>query len=435
MRNYLAPVLACILLSSLLGYWATHELDWVKRQQQQAEKQNAQTMASFVGASLRTEMRRGGQLLRSRLELVFRDVLQKTPLVSIQLRGEGGESLLLVQQTPLPSNRRADASYALELSGGDDFPHASGSSGGRHGRGAQRSQDDSEWISLGQEGKIRLDLSLSTERLEQHSRQARQRVLLVWGAGEFAVLLFCILWFLGLRHQALSESLMLARAHGEHLEELAQIAAGLAHETRNPLGLVRGSAQQLLKTGQLSADERTVVETIVDQADVATSRLGDFIAYAKPVVPTQRFTPLPDVLGKVERLMNEEMRAAGIEMSLVSDRVEIQCDAPMLVQVLMNLILNASQAASRGVGIQVEFAVGAGGGRLSVVDNGPGIQPDRMPHIFSPYSSEREGGTGLGLAVVKRIVEAHGWRIAVESAPGVRTAFVIDGIVSRTPQP
>jgi len=124
--------------------------------------------------------------------------------------------------------------------------------------------------------------------------------------------------------------------------------------------------------------------------------------------------------------------SAGSTLICDSADIEINCDQHKLLQVLMNLLLNAKQNCSNGCTITLSSGINHNTAFINVKDNGNGISTAHLSDIFSPYTSRNEGGSGLGLAIVKRIVEAHGWSISVDSKPGVATTFKIEDIQFRT---
>lgn len=223
----------------------------------------------------------------------------------------------------------------------------------------------------------------------------------------------------------------IARQRGRRLEaeEMGLAAAGLAHETKNPLGLMRGMAQRIA-SGGLPPEEVSELSTrIIDQADLTSSRLGDFLRYAGVREPSFQSVSAEAALSKIAGLLEGDFSAAGVALECSLDKATMEADPEMLSQILVNLLLNALKFTPQGGKVRLSLRSGYGSKAvLSVSDNGRGIPADVLPQIFKPYFSRRAGGCGLGLAIVKRLVDSMGWEIAVESSEGRGTVFTIKGI-------
>ena len=197
-----------------------------------------------------------------------------------------------------------------------------------------------------------------------------------------------------------------------HLKEMNLAAAGLAHETRNPLNIIRGMAQMLSKQPEAPAEIREKARAIVDETDKVTVQLNEFINYSRPREVRRAPLALNSVVNEVVRALNHDLEEKQIQVKVKGDPLTIEADEQLLRQVLFNLLLNAVQAVSAGAEIQaVTGRQGASEAFIEIRDNGPGVPPERRQEIFKPYFTTNEKGTGLGLAVVQQIVLAHGWEI------------------------
>jgi signal transduction histidine kinase len=223
---------------------------------------------------------------------------------------------------------------------------------------------------------------------------------------------------LGLAWRSLAKSselqLRLLRASEltTHLKEMNLAAAGLAHETRNPLNIVRGLAQIISKQEDASPEIRKKSREIIDETDRVTAQLSEFINYSRPRDIRPAPVALNQVVGEVTRALSHDLEEKQIQLRVAEEPWTVEADEPLLRQVLFNLLLNAVQAvAARG---EIQVLAGKGPGSevfLEVRDNGPGIPADRQGEIFKPYFTTHEKGTGLGLAIVQQIILAHGWEI------------------------
>jgi signal transduction histidine kinase len=196
-----------------------------------------------------------------------------------------------------------------------------------------------------------------------------------------------------------------------HLKEMNLAAAGLAHETRNPLNIIRGMAQMISKS-DASADIRDKSRAIVDETDKVTVQLNEFINYSRPREVRRGKVALNAVVTEVVRALNYDIDEKKITVDAKVEPFAIEADEQLLRQALFNLLLNSIQAV--GENGQIQFAAhknGASGAVFEIRDNGPGVAPEHRGEVFKPYFTTHQKGTGLGLAVVQQIVLAHGWEI------------------------
>lgn len=197
-----------------------------------------------------------------------------------------------------------------------------------------------------------------------------------------------------------------------HLKEMNLAAAGLAHETRNPLNIVRGLAQMISKQEDASPEIRLKAKEIIHESDRVASQLNEFINYSRPREVRRVATRLNSVVSEVTRALNYDIEEKKVAVVNECEEMVIQADEQLLRQALFNLVINAVQAVKSGGEIRIRSARQNGSeAYIEIADNGPGIAPENRKEIFKPYFTMHEEGTGLGLAVVQQIVLAHGWEI------------------------
>ena len=218
------------------------------------------------------------------------------------------------------------------------------------------------------------------------------------------------------RNQAKSSELQvrLVRASelNTHLKEMNLAAAGLAHETRNPLNIIRGLAQMISKQKDASPEVRGRSRDIIDETDRVTAQLNEFINYSRPREVRRSSVSLSLVVGEVMRALNYDLEEKRIRLRVPESLPVIEADEQLLRQALFNLSLNAVQAVERGGDIEVAaWKQNSHGVILEIRDNGPGVPAEQRLEVFKPYFTTHQKGTGLGLAVVQQIVLAHGWEI------------------------
>jgi signal transduction histidine kinase len=197
-----------------------------------------------------------------------------------------------------------------------------------------------------------------------------------------------------------------------HLKEMNVAAAGLAHETRNPLNIIRGLAQMISKQPGTPDETQKKSREIINEADKVAAQLNEFINYSRPREVRRSVLALGSVVAEVVRALNYDLEEKKIQLQVKGDQLSVEADEQLLRQVLFNLILNAIQAVDGNGEIQVVAEKSTlSEAVLEVRDNGPGVPPDRRSEIFKPYFTTQKTGTGLGLAVVQQIVLAHGWEV------------------------
>jgi signal transduction histidine kinase len=201
-----------------------------------------------------------------------------------------------------------------------------------------------------------------------------------------------------------------------HLKEMNLAAAGLAHETRNPLNIIRGLAHVISKRPETGDEVREKAKGIVEEADKVAAQLNEFINYSRPREVRRTVLPVGSVVNEVARALSYDLEEKKIAMRFDGEHLSVEADEQMLRQALFNLILNAIQAVNGNGEIHVKAErMGAAEAKLEVLDNGPGVAPENRREIFKPYFTTQKTGTGLGLAVVHQIVLAHGWEIECDA--------------------
>jgi signal transduction histidine kinase len=215
------------------------------------------------------------------------------------------------------------------------------------------------------------------------------------------------------RSAQLGVQLVRAEAMNNHLREMNLAAAGLAHETRNPLNVVRGLAQLLAKDPGDAAKAAGTSARIVDEVDRVSNRLNEFIAYSKPREPVTAPVDLKALVGELADTLGTDCEERGAKLLNAVSDVRVRADEAMLRQVLFNILMNALQAVPEGGTVRVATEMDEGGTSVSlrVADDGPGVPEEIRSDVFRPYVSARDKGTGLGLAVVRQISVAHHWRV------------------------
>jgi signal transduction histidine kinase len=214
------------------------------------------------------------------------------------------------------------------------------------------------------------------------------------------------------RTTALGMKLLRASEMNVHLQDMNLAAAGLAHETKNPLNIVRGLAHYIAREPGVGEDTRDKATTITEEVDRVTERLNQFMDYSRPLTVKLVSTDIKHLITDVLRVLDTDMEDKAITCEVTGPGVLVEADEALLRQVIFNLLLNAAQFAPLRGRIEVELQEdGRGRVALEVRDDGPGIPDESREEIYRPYYTTSDNGTGLGLAVVRQIVLAHQWDI------------------------
>jgi two-component system sensor histidine kinase HydH len=215
----------------------------------------------------------------------------------------------------------------------------------------------------------------------------------------------------------------------ERLATLGEMTAGVAHEIRNPLGIISSTAELLQERLAKYEPQNRLAQIIVEESNRLNEKVTEFLDFARPRVPNLRPCDLEGVLNRGLELLDPEIRRLGItvERRYHLDGRVLAVDPDLLHQAFLNLLLNAIQAMPGGGRLTVETKTGAGGrgSRIIFQDSGEGIEPENLKKILNPFFTTKERGSGLGLPIVKSIVESHRGTLKIESAPGEGTMVIL----------
>jgi signal transduction histidine kinase len=216
-----------------------------------------------------------------------------------------------------------------------------------------------------------------------------------------------------------------AARRSEALAAVGELAAGLAHEVRNPVAAIRG-ASQAMGPEATPRQREEMLEVIGEETGRLGRFVGEFLDYARPGLPRQEPVDLAAIARRCLKHFQLSGKSLQVELAVADDAPSVTGDPDQIQRAFDNLIQNAWEAAGDGgrLGIEV-FSEGDGSVAIRFADDGPGIAADDMPNLFKPFQTTKAEGTGLGLALIHRIVEAHRGRVGVEGRPGVGAAFTL----------
>jgi signal transduction histidine kinase len=220
--------------------------------------------------------------------------------------------------------------------------------------------------------------------------------------------------------------------HNERMAAIGHLAAGVAHELNNPIGIIRG----YLKTMGAKDDPQTLEEElqILDEEAAQCQRIAeDLLAYARPQVLRLERLRMKAFLDETLKRLGETPDARNARIEVNTEDFELLADPTRLRQVVLNLVLNAVQMSPEGAPVSVSGRADGDNYLLEVADRGPGIPVEDQGRIFEPFYTQRKGGSGLGLSVCLGIVRAHGGTITVESREGAGAVFRVS-LPARPPE-
>jgi signal transduction histidine kinase len=218
----------------------------------------------------------------------------------------------------------------------------------------------------------------------------------------------------------------LCSAGEDRSRALEGLAARLAHEVKNPLAAIKGLSTHMARS---ATDEKTAerLAIVAAEADRLQSIVDGFLSFSRGLDDLEVAPVKPhEIVHELDVLLETRAEEAGVKLVVTGDpSLQLDADGPKLRQALLNLVLNAIQASPRGSTVTLKVASECQGARITVHDDGVGMTPEVLDRIRKPYFTTKEGGTGLGVAVARGIVEQHGGHMDIRSASGKGTTVSI----------
>ncbi|MGD0537611.1 MAG: ATP-binding protein [Verrucomicrobiota bacterium] len=466
-------VCGCLLAAwtVVLG-WQVAEHARVSRTSRAALINRAKDISGTLGIVIRSQRRFGGLVSKERLESALNDLVKQGELSGVALlnasdevvasAGENFEppprsvlrtgavwerqNVTLMNLVDLGTNVTADlegTNPPIVLPTRDMFPHFDTNRPPGPPRGFERPPGDDDgprersrpppnerefgrprfvrpfWMSedeyktvIQKQGVHSFVLAMSTASLRALTSQDLWLRCLVVLLASISAIGVGVAWRNLDRSSDLQLRLVRASELATHLRELNLAAAGLAHETRNPLNIIRGFAQMISRSADAPPEVRTRASEILEETDRVTAQLNEFINYSRPREVRRAALSIETVAADVARALGCDLEDKHAHLQIKAEHVQVEADEALLRQAVFNLLMNAIQAVEPGGEIQVlATKTGPAEAQLEIRDNGPGVPPERREEVFKPYFTTQKKGAGLGLAVVQQIVLAHGWEI------------------------
>lgn len=221
----------------------------------------------------------------------------------------------------------------------------------------------------------------------------------------------------------------------EHLATMGELAAGVAHEIRNPLAGIAGAIEIISKDFPKDHPDREILDDLRQEVRRIEKVLNDLLTYARPKAPQFGMADLKDTVAHTLQFARQQIGNKNVEFSIQipSPLPRFRMDPEQLHQVLLNLVLNGIQALEQEGKITIQARVLGGSGapnrpnyiEISVSDTGSGISREQLEKIFRPFYTTKRGGTGLGLSLCRRIISQHGGTLTAESEINKGSRFII----------
>ena len=211
----------------------------------------------------------------------------------------------------------------------------------------------------------------------------------------------------------------------DRLSALGEVAVGIAHEVRNPLGTIKTSAELVRKREGLSATDSKLLGYVIDEVRRIDNLIDEFLSFARPRAPIMRHIPLIAVVERVSSFCEPELERNKVELRVIDESAAtlVEADEDHLFQACLNLVLNAVDAMKNGGCLTISLTCDADTITLSFADTGHGIPQEILDKIYNPFFTTKPHGTGLGLAKVFSVMENHSGRVECHSQPNQGAIF------------
>jgi signal transduction histidine kinase len=437
------PAIYVALLIAWLAFaaWQYHQYRTQRSHIRESVHQQAHSVMNALVGGIRSH-RRLGRFFETQLKGMLEGVVTAKDVLAIEICTDTGAPIFAVGDVPRLNNVASrkpgdnwDAdgfclveSFSIEL---EDIVSDSEKPGLGMGPGAGQRRGYSRTVGeFAEGGHFLAALLLDRTRADMLTRRAAVSHALVTLAG--AVVLFCLAlaWRASVRLVEAKGRTRVLEVETRHLRELSQAAAGLAHETRNPLGVIRGWAQRFANGKMPDTERRSHARAMIEECDRVVARINQFLTFARPCQPQLTQVAPCEVVQELEMILQPDLEAKDLTLRCENATpAVIRADRELFRQAMFNLVQNAIQFSPAGGTVAVAIRQDQDNQyRIEIADTGPGVAEEDVDSLFTPYFTTRPDGTGLGLAIVGRIAAAHGWNAAYDSRPDGGAVFYLEGI-------
>lgn len=412
LRRTVLLALAVLIPVGAVWFWQWHDYRRNAETHRLAHESLAASILAAAGGSCYRHCR-GRGLDPVAVAETFEEVRQEVGSTWLALVNTQGE---VVAQAGTPQVGGSGATQVTRLERPFQWPERGGRGRGGHGDGG----------ALVAVQPLTLVLEHPTTNLDGALADALQRFVITALALSLAALLLVLVFALRLRSLGLRASLEASRERVRGLEFLRRLAAGLVHETKNPLGVVRGFAERLTRDRLDEPAVQSSAAAILAETDRTVARLDEFLLLSRPSeIKRERFALAP-FLEELAQLVGPDLEARDAAIEIDAPELEIEADREQARRLFLNLLLNASQALESGGRITLRARQEDQVLRIAVEDDGRGVPPEIRDTLFEPYVSSRMQGTGLGLSIAQRIALDHGWQLRYAPRDGGGSRFVVE---------
>lgn len=411
--------------------WQYHEFTHQREREQAELLRQSDVLRQALLGGVRAR-RRLGRVFEDQMQPVLDEITATPGVVAVRLMVPGERVSLTAGPTELLADSLESPlwlSQGLQTTTSSEIKLMPPGQGQGGGGPAWLREDNSEQRTQ----QLQLTLLLDRTGMDSAIKAAAHLRVGATLAGAAVMAALGIAWLASIRTLRAKTETELLQAEKQRLEQLSQAASGLAHETRNPLGVVRGGLQRLLRNGQVdqAEDERAQLQVLIEECDRVTSRINQFLSYARPQKAELGAVDFPKLVVELESLLlpDLEEKSQHLQTQVASGCEQIIADGNLLRQLLFNLLQNAIAFSPSGevIDIQLEKSK-ADQAFIRVADRGVGVAEADALQLFTPYFTTRERGTGLGLAIVKRLAQQQGWSVRYEPRPGGGSLFIVEDI-------
>ena len=297
---------------------------------------------------------------------------------------------------------------------------------GQAGQGRGRGMGRHRAIEVQQPaGPLYIFVEYAPDALRRAQEADTARTLVMLGTVAFLLLMGAVFFLLARRYEQNQRRLQERLRHSERLAALGNMAAGIAHEIRNPLSAIKGLARVFSEGSAAGSEEQRMADIMTQEVSRLDKVVSDLLDFVRPDKLCLQEVPVPVLLQRVTHLLTPDVQAQHIHvrMEYPQPAPVLRIDPDRMTQVLLNLCCNAMQALATqsGGGGHIVLRCTQGGRCIEVSDDGPGMSPEVRAQATGLYFTTRAEGTGLGLPIVHKIMEAHGGGMEIESQPGQGT--------------
>lgn len=372
---------------------------------------------------------RMGRYHAEKLAAVFDELAQDPNVLALQLSSPSGAIIVSSGDTAqIPAaapdgqswlDRRFVDALRIDLQGACE--------GTPERRGRVGRYDLEDWAPF-EAGAYRLvtvlDATGVQRAISRHRLHLALSVFVILAAFALATLAFRLL----LKRSELAAELERQREQSRRHEQVARLGAGLAHETKNPLGIIRGLAQSIGECTRHDCPVKDRSKDIVDEVDRVVGVINSVLTLSRPPDAAPTALDLDHFFADFLPLVQMDAAAAEVAVRYQPCGFAALADESLLRRALLNLILNALRASKPSQAVEISASRAGPTLTLCVADSGCGIAPDDLAQVTEPYFTRFPGGTGLGLSIVESIASAHGWRLRLESGLGLGTKALLENI-------